>query len=68
MFIVTNDKTNLFEKKIKALAKLEQILHKPVDIVIHKNYARAIEQEIMKKALKYNTVTLVLRSNSKLYF
>jgi len=52
LFIVTNDKTNLFEKKIKALAKLEQILHKPVDIVIHKNYARAIEQEIMKKSIK----------------
>ncbi len=52
LFIVTNDKTNLFEKKIKALTKLEQFLHKPVDIVIHKNYARAIEQEIMKKSLK----------------
>jgi predicted nucleotidyltransferase len=39
---------NLFEKKIQALAKLKQKLHKPVDLVIHKDFQRDIEKEAMK--------------------
>jgi len=50
LFVVAKDKTNLYEKKIKTLAKLERELSKPFDIVLHKNFDRAIEQEILKKA------------------
>jgi predicted nucleotidyltransferase len=48
LFIVTDERSNLFEKKIKTLAKLERALCKPVDIVVHKDYKRPIEQEILK--------------------
>ena len=48
LFVIAQDKTDLFHKKIKALAKLERALHKPVDIVVHKNFDRAIEQEALK--------------------
>jgi len=47
LFIISNA-TNLFEKKIKALSKLKRALHKPVDIVIHKDFNRVIEQEALK--------------------
>jgi|GEM_PF-241547 predicted nucleotidyltransferase len=49
LFIVADNPSKLFEKKLKALAKLERILHKPVDIVLHQNFHRAIKQEIVKK-------------------
>jgi len=49
LFILPEESSNLFEKKIVSLAKLERALHKPVDIVIHKNFERAIEKEIMRK-------------------
>ena len=48
LFVIAQDRTELFHKKIKALAKLERILHKLVDIVVHKNFDRAIEQEAMR--------------------
>jgi len=48
LFILPKDTSNLLEKKIKALAKLERLLYKPVDIVIHKNFERVIEKEILK--------------------
>jgi len=51
LFLIPKHRENLFEKKIKALAKLERVLHKPVDIVLHKNFNRAIEQEVLKHAL-----------------
>ncbi|MDF1883611.1 nucleotidyltransferase domain-containing protein [Sulfurimonas sp. SAG-AH-194-C21] len=47
LFIISNDE-NLFEKKIKALAKLKRILRKPVDIVIHRDFTRKIEIEALK--------------------
>ena len=47
LFIISSDE-NLFEKKIKAIAKLKRLLHKPVDIVLHKDFNRAIEQEALK--------------------
>ena len=49
LFIISDNKSNLLEKKIKALAKLERILCKPIDIVVHKNFERVIEQEILKE-------------------
>jgi len=54
LFIIPQERTNLFEKKIKVLAKLERILHKPVDIVIHKNFERNIEKEILKSNIALN--------------
>ncbi|SFV50710.1 hypothetical protein MNB_SM-7-1153 [hydrothermal vent metagenome] len=51
LFVIPKERSNLFQKKIKALAKLERALHKPVDIVVHKNFQRDIEREILKNAL-----------------
>jgi predicted nucleotidyltransferase len=47
LFIISKD-DNLVEKKIKALAKLKRMLHKPVDIVLHKDFDREIEKEALK--------------------
>jgi len=47
LFIISNDE-NLFEKKIKALAKLQRILSKPIDIVLHRDFDREIEKEALK--------------------
>ena len=48
LFVIAQDKSDLFHKKIKALAKLERALCKPVDIVVHKDFDREIEQEAMR--------------------
>jgi predicted nucleotidyltransferase len=37
-----------YTQKIKALAKLKNRLHKPVDIVLHRDFDRAIEKEALK--------------------
>lgn len=54
LFVVPLEKTNLLEKKIKVLSKLERMLHKPIDIVIHKDFERPIEKEILKKNIPLN--------------
>ena len=54
LFIIPKERTNLFEKKIKVLAKLERLLHKPVDLIIHKNFERNIEKEILKSNIALN--------------
>jgi predicted nucleotidyltransferase len=46
LFVIS--KNNSLSKKIKALAKLHRILHKPVDIVLHKDFNRDIEKEGLK--------------------
>lgn len=46
--IFGNVKVYLFEKKIKVISKLEGVLHKPIDIVLHKNFEREI---ILKRSL-----------------
>ncbi len=51
LFIISDDKTALLEKKIKAVSKLERILHKPVDIVIHRDFSKNIEQEAIQKGI-----------------
>ena len=51
LFVVTKDKDGLLQKKIKALAKLERALYKPVDIVVHRDFNREIEQEALKGKL-----------------
>ena len=46
LFIVSENAT--FQNKIKALAKLKRLLHKPIDLVLHKDFNREIEQEALK--------------------
>ncbi len=45
LFIVPENRDTLYEKKIKAIAKLERYLYKPIDIVVHKDFKREIEEE-----------------------
>lgn len=46
LFIISNSAT--FTNKIKVLAKLKRALHKPVDLVLHKDFNREIEKEALK--------------------
>ena len=48
LFVVAKDKSNLLQKKIKALSRLERALYKPVDIVVHRDFNREIEKEALK--------------------
>ncbi len=46
LFIIAEE--NSFKLKIEALSKLKRVLHKPVDIVLHRDFNREIEQEALK--------------------
>ncbi len=48
LYIVPKISDNLFKKKMKIKAMLEDILYKPVDIIVAKNKERLIEQEALK--------------------
>jgi len=48
LYIIPENKNNLFEKKLRLKAVLEDLLFKPVDIVVSKNKNRLIEKEAMK--------------------
>ena len=48
LYIVPEVDNDLFKKKIKIKAILEDILFKPVDIVLSKDKNRLIEKEAMK--------------------
>lgn len=48
LYIVSKLSTNLFQKKIKLKTILEDLLFKPVDIVLSKDKTRLIEQEAIK--------------------
>ena len=48
IFVIPENRENLFRKKIKASAKLENILFKPVDILVHYDFNREIEKEALK--------------------
>ncbi len=48
IFVIPKSTDNLYAKKIAASAKLERLLAKPVDIVVHYDYTRPIEQEALK--------------------
>ncbi|WP_456488254.1 nucleotidyltransferase domain-containing protein [Caminibacter pacificus] len=49
LFVIPkNREGNLFEKKIKASVKLENLLQLPVDIVVHYDFERLIEKEALK--------------------
>ncbi len=46
LFVIA--KENSLKLKIEALAKLKRALHKPIDIVLHRDFNREIEQEALK--------------------
>jgi len=51
LFVVAKNEKNLYEKKLKATVKLERLLYKPVDIVVHRDFNRNIEKEALKGIL-----------------
>jgi len=51
IFVIPKNRENLFKKRIKAAAKLENLLFKPVDIVVHYDFDREIEKEALKGEL-----------------
>jgi len=51
IFVIPKNRENLFRKKIKAASKLENLLFKPVDIVVHYDFNREIEKEALKGEL-----------------
>ncbi len=48
LYIIPKIKDNLFKKKIKLKTVLEDVLFKPVDIVVSKDKNRSIEIEAIK--------------------
>ena len=48
LYIIPKNKDNLFIKKLKLKAILEDLLFKPVDIIIARNENRLIEKEASK--------------------
>jgi len=51
LYIISQDKEKLLQKKIIAISQLERALHKPVDIVVHRDFDKKIEQEALKGIL-----------------
>ena len=52
LYIIPKNQEELFLKKIKTQAKLEELLHKPIDIKVAKYKSRAIEKEALKNRIK----------------
>ena len=48
IFVIPKNRENLFKKRIKAAARLENLLFKPVDLVVHYDFDREIEKEALK--------------------
>ena len=48
LYIIPKLNDNIFKKKIKTKIILEDILYKPVDIVLYKDKNRLIEKEAIK--------------------
>ena len=48
LYIIPQNKENLFVKKLKLKSILEDVLFKPVDIVVAKDKNRLIEKEAIK--------------------
>ncbi|MEA2028309.1 MAG: nucleotidyltransferase domain-containing protein [Campylobacterota bacterium] len=48
IYIVSKEKENLLSKKANIVFLLESKLLKPIDILIHQDFTRAIEQEALK--------------------
>jgi len=52
LYVVSKDNEKLFEKKIKLKIVLEDLLFKPVDIIIAKDKNRSIEKEALMWGVK----------------
>jgi len=53
LYLILKDKSNLFEKKIKFLAKIKKILgEQKIDVVFNKDSNRLIEKEAKKWGVK----------------
>ena len=52
LYIVPQDKQDNFSKKLRLKSVLEDLLFKPVDIVIAKDETRVIEQEALQYGIK----------------
>ncbi len=52
LYVISSDRKGMLEKKIKSISRLERLLHKPVDIVVHRDYRRSIEQEALKYGIE----------------
>ncbi len=48
IFIIPKEKSNLFKKKLRLSSKLENILGKPVDVVVSRDISRDIEKQTLK--------------------
>jgi len=52
LFIETEDKNDLFEKKIKFLARLKRAIgDQRIDVVFNEDDSRLVEQEVRKSAI-----------------
>ena len=47
LYVVSSTKENLFQKKLLFQTKLEDLLYKPVDVVVATDSSREIEQEAL---------------------
>ncbi len=47
LFVIPDVKDSLYLRKIKTKAKLKQLLKKPVDLVVHRDFERKLEQEAL---------------------
>ena len=53
LYLIVDDKTNLFRKKIKFLSKIKMLLgEQKIDIVFNKDSDRLIEKEAIKWGIK----------------
>lgn len=52
LYIKSKDTSNLYRKKQKLKILLEDMLYKPVDVVVATNKSRQIEQEATKYGIK----------------
>jgi predicted nucleotidyltransferase len=48
LFVIPEIKDNLYKLKIKTKAKLKPMLNKPIDLIIHRDFSRKLEQEALK--------------------
>ena len=48
LYVISTVKDDLFRKKIRLKTLLEDLLYKPVDIIVSTNKERLIEQEAIK--------------------
>jgi predicted nucleotidyltransferase len=48
LFIVPVTSTKNIERKVRLAARLERLLYKPVDVVLHRDFNREIEQAALR--------------------